>query len=184
MESISSFNEAWEEIEARLFLIYWALSKEESGNIFITSLVWPGQGSNPWPPTLGANALPLSRRCGQMQGNVLHQVLHVGVATDTWTIQFSYWPSWLLCFMTLYVNNPICLIWWVVNKSNCSPFCPLMCLTLRPLYSVEQGRWVTLVHSTDSKPCALLMCPLLQNSKQIISLSDGRLLTSVTLARQ
>ena len=51
------FNEVWEEREARPVLICWALSKEASGTIFITSLVWRGQGSNPRPPAHGANAL-------------------------------------------------------------------------------------------------------------------------------
>jgi len=51
------FNKVWEEREARHILICWALSKEASGTIFITSLVWRGQGSNPRPPAHGANAL-------------------------------------------------------------------------------------------------------------------------------
>ena len=33
-------NEVWEEREARPVLICWAISKEASGTIFITSLVW------------------------------------------------------------------------------------------------------------------------------------------------
>ena len=51
------FNEVWEEKEARPVLICWALSKEASGTIFITSLVWRGRGSNPRPPAHGASAL-------------------------------------------------------------------------------------------------------------------------------
>ena len=51
------FNEVWEEREARPVLICWAPSKEASGTIFITSLVWRGRGLNPRPPAHGANAL-------------------------------------------------------------------------------------------------------------------------------
>ena len=40
----------WEDREARPVLICWAPSKEASGTIFITSLVWRGRGSNPRPP--------------------------------------------------------------------------------------------------------------------------------------
>ena len=47
----------WEEREARPVLICSAPSKEASGTIFITSLVWRGRGSNPRPPAHGANAL-------------------------------------------------------------------------------------------------------------------------------
>ena len=43
--------------EARPVLICWAPSKEASGTIFITSLVWRGRGSNPRPSAHGANAL-------------------------------------------------------------------------------------------------------------------------------
>ena len=50
-------NEVWEEREPRPVLICWALSKEASGTIFMTSLVWRGRGSNPRPPAYGANAL-------------------------------------------------------------------------------------------------------------------------------
>jgi len=57
MVSISFFNEVWEEREARLVLICWALSKEASGTIFITSLVWHGRVSNPRPHAHRANAL-------------------------------------------------------------------------------------------------------------------------------
>ena len=47
----------WEERKARPVLICWAPSKDASGTIFITSLVWRGRGSNPRPPAHGANAL-------------------------------------------------------------------------------------------------------------------------------
>ena len=57
MVSISFLNEVWEEREARPILICWALSKEASGTIFISSLVWRGRGSNPRAPAYGANAL-------------------------------------------------------------------------------------------------------------------------------
>ena len=50
--------------EARPVLMCWALSKEASGTIFLASLVERGGGSNPRPPAHGANALPLSHRCG------------------------------------------------------------------------------------------------------------------------
>jgi len=50
-------NEVWEEREARPVLICRAPSKEASGTIFITTLVWRGRGSNPRPPAHGANAL-------------------------------------------------------------------------------------------------------------------------------
>jgi len=50
-------NEVWEEREARSVLICWAPSKEASGTIFISSMVWRGLGSNPRPPAHGANAL-------------------------------------------------------------------------------------------------------------------------------
>ena len=50
-------NKVWAEREAGPVLICWTLSKEASGTIFITSLVWRGQGSNPRPPAHRANAL-------------------------------------------------------------------------------------------------------------------------------
>jgi len=40
MKFISFLNEVWEEREARPILTCWVLSKEASGTIFITSLVW------------------------------------------------------------------------------------------------------------------------------------------------
>jgi len=51
IESISfSLNEVWEEKEARPIFICWVLSKEASGTILITSLVWRSRWSNPQPP--------------------------------------------------------------------------------------------------------------------------------------
>ena len=51
------FNTVWEEREARPILICWALSKEASVTIFLMFLVRRSQGSNPWPPPHGENAL-------------------------------------------------------------------------------------------------------------------------------
>jgi len=48
-----NFNKVLEEREARPILKCWALSKKASVTIFITSLVWRNQGSNPWPPSRG-----------------------------------------------------------------------------------------------------------------------------------
>ena len=47
----------WEEREFRPVLISWTPSKEATGTISKTSLVWRGRGSNPRPPAYGANAL-------------------------------------------------------------------------------------------------------------------------------
>ena len=57
MESISFLNEVWKDREAISILICWVLSKEASGTIFITSLVWRERGLNHRPPAYGANAL-------------------------------------------------------------------------------------------------------------------------------
>ena len=62
MESISFFNKVWEKREARSIHICWALNKEASGTIFIPSLVWRGQGSNPWPLAYETNALTTEPR--------------------------------------------------------------------------------------------------------------------------
>jgi len=71
-------NEVWEEGEARPILICWALIKEASGTIFIPSLAWSGQPSNPRPPAYGANALttepPLRKRKIFNLLNIMHSL--------------------------------------------------------------------------------------------------------------
>jgi len=64
METITFFKRVSRGERIRPIRICWALNKEASGTIFMTSLILRGRESNPPPLAHWANTLPLSHRCG------------------------------------------------------------------------------------------------------------------------
>ena len=106
MVSISFLNEVWEEREARPVLMCWALSKEASGTIFITSLVWRGRRSNPRPPAHGANALTA-------EPPLRLNILGSRDRNTCFVFTFEVWPPRLVYDV---VSNMQCVCWFSYFK--------------------------------------------------------------------
>ena len=107
------FNDVWEEREARPVLICWAPSKEASGTIFITSLVWRSRGSNPRPPAHGANALttepPLLSMC---------VLLIKHVASPVWICRTAKYYDELLRTVQIghHISKNVLFKIWIISE--------------------------------------------------------------------